>query len=175
MGPRRGDKISRMKTPNSPSRRTVALGLAGLGSAGVATTSAAADVTVKRINPPGLLTPRGYTHVVTASGGRTVYISGQVAANAKGEIVGKGDLKAQTAQVFENLRIGLAAAGAAPKDVVKATIFAVNFKTDDIPTIREIRNAFFAGVEPPASTLVGVSGLANPDWLIEIEMTAVVA
>jgi enamine deaminase RidA (YjgF/YER057c/UK114 family) len=51
----------------------------------------------------------------------------------------------------------------------------VNFKTEDIPTIRDIRNAFFAGVEPPASTLVGVSALANPDWLIEIEVVAVVA
>lgn len=139
------------------------------------TPAAAADVAVRRINPPGLLTPRGYTHVVTASGGRTVYISGQVAANAKGEIVGKGDLKAQTTQVFENLKIALASAGAGPKDVVKTTIFAVNFKTEDIPAIRDIRNVFFAGVEPPASTLVGVSALANPDWLIEIEVVAVVA
>jgi enamine deaminase RidA (YjgF/YER057c/UK114 family) len=153
----------------------VALGLAGLGSMSSTTTASAAEVAVKRINPPGLLTPRGYTQVVTASGGRTIYISGQVAANAKGEIVGKGDLKAQTAQVFENLKIALASAGAGPKDVVKATIFAVNFKTEDIPTIRDIRNAFFAGVEPPASTLVGVSALANPDWLIEIEVVAVVA
>jgi enamine deaminase RidA (YjgF/YER057c/UK114 family) len=129
----------------------------------------------KRINPPGLLTPRGYTQVVTASGGTTVYISGQVSANAKGEVVGKGDLKAQTAQVFENLKIALAAAGAAPKDVVKITMFAVNFKTEDIPAIRDVRNAFFAGVEPPASTLVGVTALANPDWLIEIEAIASVA
>lgn len=164
-----------MKTPKSPSRRTVTLGLAGLGGVGGATISAAADVAVKRINPPGLLAPRGYTQVVTASGGRTVYISGQVAANSKGEIIGKGDLKAQTAQVFENLRIALASAGAGPKDVVKMTMFAVNFKTEDIPAIRDLRNAFFAGVEPPASTLVGVSALANPDWLIEIEAIAVVA
>ena len=163
-----------MKTAKAPSRRTVALGLAGLGSlSGVR--PAAADVAVKRINPPGLLTPRGYTQVVTATGGRTVYISGQVAANAKGEIVGKGDLKAQTFQVFENLRTALAAAEAGPKDVVKATIFAVNFKPEDIPTIRDVRNAFFTGVEPPASTLVGVSALANPDWLIEVEAIAVVA
>lgn len=164
-----------MKTAKAPSRRTVALGLAGLGSLSGVRPAAAADVAVKRINPPGLLTPRGYTQVVTATGGRTVYISGQVAANAKGEIVGKGDLKAQTFQVFENLRTALAAAGAGPKDVVKATIFAVNFKPEDIPTIRDVRNAFFTGVEPPASTLVGVSALANPDWLIEVEAIAVVA
>jgi enamine deaminase RidA (YjgF/YER057c/UK114 family) len=160
-----------MKTSKSPSRREVALGLAVLGSA----PASAAEVATRRINPPGLLTPRGYTHVVTASGGRTVYISGQVSANAKGEVVGKGDLKAQTAQVFENLKIALAAAGAAPKDVVKTNIYAVNFKPGDIPAIRDVRNAFFAGVEPPASTLVGVTALASPDWLIEIEVIAVVA
>ena len=160
-----------MKATKTPSRREVALGLAVLGSA----PATAAEVDTKRINPAGLLTPRGYTQVVTASGGRTVYISGQVSANAKGEVVGKGDLKAQTAQVFGNLGIALAAAGAAPKDVVKITMFAVNFKTEDIPAIRDVRNAFFAGVEPPASTLVGVTALANPDWLIEVEAIAVVA
>jgi enamine deaminase RidA (YjgF/YER057c/UK114 family) len=113
--------------------------------------------------------------VVSASGGRTVYVSGQVSANAKGEVVGKGDIKAQTTQVFENLKIALAAAGAGPKDVVKTNIYVVNFKAEDIPAIRDIRNAFFANVEPPASTLVGVTALANPDWLIEIEVIAVVA
>lgn len=160
-----------MKTPKSPTRRSVALGLATLG----AVSARAEEVNTKRINPDGLLKPRGYTQVVVTSGGRTVYISGQVAANAKGEIVGKGDLKAQTAQVFENLKVALSAAGAAPKDVVKATMYVVNFKTEDIPVIRDIRNTFFAGVEPPASTLVGVTALANPDWMIEIEMIAVVA
>ena len=160
-----------MKTPKSPTRRSVALGLATLG----AVSARAEGASTKRINPSGLLVPRGYTQVVVASPGRTVYISGQVAANAKGEIVGKGDLKAQTTQVFENLKLALSAAGASPKDVVKMTMFVVNFKTEDIPAIRDIRNAFFAGVEPPASTLVGVAALANPDWMIEIEMTAVIA
>ncbi len=160
-----------MKSSKSPSRREVALGLAVLGSA----PASAAQVATKRINPEGLLMPRGYTQVVTASGGRTVYISGQVSANAKGEVVGKGDLKAQTTQVFENLKIALAAAGAGPKDVVKMNMYAVNFKTEDVPAIRDVRNAFFAGVEPPASTLVSVVALANPDWMIEIEVIAVVA
>ena len=111
-----------MKTPKSPSRRDVALGLAGLGSV----PARAAEISTKRINPPGILTPRGYTHVVSVAGGRTVYISGQISANAKGEVVGRGDIKAQTAQVFENLRIALAAAGAGPKDVVKINMFVVN-------------------------------------------------
>lgn len=160
-----------MKTPKRPSRREVALGLAAIGSV----PASAADIAIKRVNPPGLLAPRGYTHVVSVTGGRTVYISGQVSANAAGEVVGKGDIKAQTTRVFENLKVALAAAGAGPKDVVKITFFVVNFKADDLPAIREVRNAFLAGVEPPASTLVGVTALASPDYLIEVEAIAVVA
>lgn len=160
-----------MKTPKSPSRRDVALGLAALGSV----PASASEIPIKRVNPPGILTPRGYTHVVSVSGGRTVYISGQISANAKGEVVGKGDIKAQTTQVFENLKVALAAAGAGPKDVVKINMFVVNLKAEDLPAVREIRNAFFANLEPPASTLVGVTALAGPDWLLEIEAIAVVA
>ena len=112
---------------------------------------------------------------MSAAGGRTVYISGQISANAKGEVVGKGDIKAQTTQVFENLRIALTAAGASPKDVVKICMFVVNLRNEDLPKIRGVRDAFFANLEPPASTLVGVTALAGPDWLLEIEAIAVVA
>ena len=160
-----------MKTPKTPSRRDVALGLAAMSSL----PATAAEASVKRTNPPGLLTPRGYTHVVSVSGGRTIYVSGQVSANAKGETVGKGDLKAQSAQVFENLGAALAAAGAGPKDVVKINMFVVNLKADDLPAIREARDAFFKNLVPPASTLVGVTALAGPDWLLEIEAIAVIA
>lgn len=160
-----------MKTTNRPSRREVALGLAAVSSI----PAGAAEVAIKRTNPPGILTPRGYTHVVSVSGGRTVYISGQISANAKGEVVGKGDIKAQTAQVFENLKVALAAAGAGPKDVVKITFFVVNLKPEDLPAIRGVRDAFFANLEPPASTLVGVTALAGPDWLIEVEAIAAIA
>lgn len=160
-----------MKTSNRPSRREVALGLAAASSI----PASAAEVAIKRTNPPGILTPRGYTHVVSVAGGRTVYISGQISANAKGEVVGKGDIKAQTAQVFENLKVALGAAGAGAKDVVKITMFVVNLKPEDLPAIRGVRDAFFAGLEPPASTLVGVTALAGPDWLIEIEAIAAIA
>lgn len=160
-----------MKTSNRPSRREVALGLAAASSI----PANAAEVAIKRTNPTGILTPRGYTHVVSVTGGRTVYISGQISANAKGEVVGKGDIKAQTAQVFENLKVALAAAGAGPKDVVKITFFVVNLKPEDLPAIRGVRDAFFANLEPPASTLVGVTALAGPDWLIEVEAIAAIA
>lgn len=160
-----------MKTPKKPSRRDVALGLAALGTV----PASAAEVAVRRVNPAGILTPRGYTHVVSVAGGRTVYISGQISANAKGEVVGKGDMKAQATQVFENLRIALTAAGASPKDVVKINMFVVDLRNEHLPAIRGVRDAFFANLEPPASTLVGVTALAGPDWLLEIEAIAVVA
>ncbi len=125
-------------------------------------------------NPAGLRTPTGYTHVVSVSGGRTLYIAGQVAYNVQGEIVGKGDLRAQARQVFENLRLALAGAGASFKDVVKLNTYVVSFKAEDLPVLREVRAEALKDVTPPASTLVGVQALANPDFLIEIEAIAVV-
>jgi len=128
----------------------------------------------KFINPPTIAAPRGYTHVVTATGGKMVFISGQVAFNAKGELVGKGDLRAQTAQVYENLKNALAAAGAAFTDVVKMNTYVVNFKSADLPAIREVRGQFFAQENMPASTLVGVQALAFEGLLIEVEAIAMV-
>jgi enamine deaminase RidA (YjgF/YER057c/UK114 family) len=125
-------------------------------------------------NPAGLRTPTGYTHVVSVSGGRTLYIAGQVAFNEKGDVVGKGDLRAQARQVFENLRLALAGSGATFKDVVKWNTYVVNFKAEDLPALREIRAEALKDVAPPASTFIGVQSLANPDFLIEIEAIAVV-
>jgi enamine deaminase RidA (YjgF/YER057c/UK114 family) len=140
-----------------------------------ATISDSADETTKFINPEGLSKPTGYTHVVVTSGGRTVYIAGQVSLNAKGEVVGKNDLKVQTEQVFENLKTALAAAGCTFNNVVKITTYVVNYKPDVIPMIREIRSKYLSSEHPPASTLVGVQGLAREDFMIEIEAVAVVA
>jgi len=125
-------------------------------------------------NPPGLSTPRGYSHTVSVTGGRTVYVAGQVAYNAQGEVVGKGDLRAQARQAFENLRIALAAAGASFKDLVKINTYVVGYKPDQLPILREVRAEMLKDLTPPASTLVGVQGLVNPDLLIEIEAVAVV-
>src|SRR5712692_1315144 len=86
----------------------------------------------KFINPPELATPRGYTHVVTATGGKIVFVAGQVALDAKGEIVGKGDLRAQATQAYTNLKAALGASGATPADVVQLNIYIVNYKPADI-------------------------------------------
>lgn len=129
----------------------------------------------KFLNPPTIATPRGYTHVVTVTGGKTVFISGQVAFNQKGELVGKGDLRAQTTQVYENLKNALAAAGATTSDVVKLNTYVVDFKAADLAAIREVRGQYFPNAEHmPASTLVGVQALAFEGLLIEVEAVAVV-
>ena len=91
-----------------------------------------------------------------------------------GNIVGKGDLKAQARQVLENVTAALAAAGATFKDVVKANTYVVNLGPDSLAAIREARADFYPAEDPPASTLVGVTALAFPDLLIEIEVVAVV-
>src|SRR5436190_1100889 len=80
------------------------------------------------LNPPDLCPTFGWTHVVTHTGGKTVYISGQVAVNERGEVVGKGDLRKQTQQAFENLQAGLAVVGATFADVVKSNLYVVGLK-----------------------------------------------
>src|SRR5215510_3544486 len=128
----------------------------------------------KFINPPTLATPRGYTHAVTATSGKMIFIAGQVAWDVKGEIVGKGDLRAQATQAYTNLKAALAAAGAATADVVKMNTYVVSFKSADLPVIREVRSQFFSQENLPASTLVGVQALAMDGLLIEIEAIAMV-
>jgi len=124
------------------------------------------------LQPEGLSRPGGYTHVVTLTPGKLVVISGQVALDADAQIVGAGDLRAQTQQVFENLRLALAAAGANFAQVVKLTIFVVNYQPAHRAAIVEVRDQFIARDHPPAGTLVGVQALARPEFLIEIEALA---
>ncbi|MDX1944129.1 MAG: RidA family protein [Pirellulaceae bacterium] len=124
------------------------------------------------LNPPTLCPTFGWTHVVTTSGGKTIHISGQVAVNERGEVVGKGDLKRQTEQAFENIRLALAAVGATFEHVVKTNLYVVGLKPEHVPIIREVRARYISKDHPPASTLVGISALVGPDWLIEIEAQA---
>ena len=123
---------------------------------------------------PFPIKPPGYTHVVATSGTTTLYISGQVPVDEKGEIIGKGDLEIQTRQVFKNLGTCLRAAGADYKDLVKITIFVKDYKGEMLAVIRKVRNEFLDAQQPPASTLVGVQSLFKADVLIEIDAIAVV-
>lgn len=127
------------------------------------------------LNPPTLNPTNGFTHVVTAPPGKTIYVSGQVSVNEKAEVVGKGDFRAQVEHTFQNLKACLAAAGATFDDVVKITYFVVDLKPEHVPVVREVRKKHLNAANPPASTLVGVAALVVPEWLIEIEVVAVVA
>jgi enamine deaminase RidA (YjgF/YER057c/UK114 family) len=126
------------------------------------------------LKPKGLAINPAYSHVAVSSGARTIYIAGQVSIDEKGAVVGAGDLGAQTAQVMRNIGLCLAAAGAGYEHVVKITTYVVNYKPEDRAVIGKARTPFFADRPPPASTLVGVSALAAPEWMIEIEAVAVV-
>ena len=126
---------------------------------------------IKRTNPPELSKPTGYTHVVEATGGKTVYISGQIALDKDGKVVGQGDMKAQAEQVFRNLQAALAAAGATFKDVVKMNTYTTDMS--QVQAVRDVRARYFGDVTP-ASTLVQVVHLARPEFLLEIEVIAVV-
>ena len=124
------------------------------------------------LNPAGLPVLPGFSQVVTATEGKIVFISGQVALNANNEVVGKGDLRAQVAQTFENLKGALAAVGATFDDVLKTNTYIVNYTPDMIGVVREVRSQYLPQEKPPASTLIGVQALVLEDLLIEIEAFA---
>lgn len=127
---------------------------------------------VKRTNPPTLSTPTGYTHVVEVSGPtKTIYISGQIALDKSGNLVGGNDMKGQAEQVFKNLEAALASAGARFGDVVKMNTYTTDMS--QVQAIRDVRTRYFRDVTP-ASTLVQVVHLARPELLLEIEVVAVV-
>lgn len=115
---------------------------------------------------------RGYSHVVSAVG-RLVAVSGQVAFDESGELVGRDDPAQQAEQVFENVRRCLAVEGATFDDVVKLTYYLTDIRS--LPEIRVVRDRFIPGDEKPASTAVQVVALALPELLVEIDAFAVVA
>jgi reactive intermediate/imine deaminase len=127
---------------------------------------------VKRTNPPTLSKPTGYTHIVEVTGpARTIYISGQIAFDKDGTVVGAGDMKAQAEQVFKNLEAALTAAGAKFSDIVKMNSYITDMSK--IQAVRDVRTRYFGDVTP-ASTFVQVAGLVRPELLLEIEVVAVV-
>jgi enamine deaminase RidA (YjgF/YER057c/UK114 family) len=125
-------------------------------------------------NPQGAFVSPAFSQAAVVSGGRTVYISGQVALDQTGELVGRGDLRAQTRKVFENLKLALAAAGATFDDLVKLTYYIVGYRPEHLAPVREVRSEYLSKTHPPASTLVGVEALFQDGVLIEVEAIAVV-
>jgi enamine deaminase RidA (YjgF/YER057c/UK114 family) len=132
---------------------------------------ALAQATPRFMTPATLPPARGYSHVVEVPAGeRLLFISGQVPLNRKGELVGPGDVGRQAEQVFANLELALAEAGATFADVVKLTIYMVDVSR--LPELREVRDRHVNLRAPPASSLVEVRRLFRDDVLVEIDAVA---
>ena len=127
---------------------------------------------IERHNPEGLFDPeQRYSQVVQVRGGDLLFFSGQVSFDDKGTLVGS-DLRAQLVQVFENLKQLLATQSLDFSDVIKFTIYIVNYQPDDRLIIENVQSQYVNPEHPPASTLLGVSSLARPGMLVEIDMVA---
>ena len=127
---------------------------------------------ITHVNPKESYAVTGLSHIVAVDApAKLLYLSGQVSKNQKGEVVGRGDFEAQTRQVYQNLAVLLKAGNASFKDVVKQTIYTT--KPEELQTYRKVRDEFMGTGDMPTSTYVGVTALADPVYLIEIEMIAV--
>ena len=126
------------------------------------------------LNPDSLFPSlnSGFSQIVCASGSKTVYISGQVAWNANKQIVGT-DLAQQTRQALRNVQTAVEAAGGTLTDIVALRIYLVNYKSRPDDEVGDALREFFPKERRPASTWIGVTSLAVPDFLVEIEATAV--
>ena len=124
---------------------------------------------LERVNPPGLSTPQTYTHVVKA--GKLVFIAGQVGAAADGKLAGPG-MQEQLEQCLKNLQTALASQGLDFSHVAKITVFVTSVAEFRAPEVAGVRARYF-GQNRPASTLVQISQLANPEYKVEVEAIAV--
>jgi len=122
------------------------------------------------LNPDTMAKSRGYTQVVKT--GNTVYIAGQVSVTSDGNVVGKGEPEAQVRQVWRNLEAAVASAGGSLQNIVKTTTYITSI--DYAAAVRQGRGELFRSLHPPTSTLLVISELASPDFMVEIEAIAVI-
>lgn len=127
---------------------------------------------IQHINPDGLAKNPAFSQIVTTQGnGKTIYIGGQDAVNAQGEVVGKEDIAEQTEQVMKNLQTALSACGATFDDLIKLSIYLV--QGQDLNSAFQVSQKYFSKVKnPPVVSVLIVAGLANPDFLVEIDAIA---
>ena len=131
---------------------------------------------ITTFNPPTLFKPRGFSHAVVATGGSTVYVSGQLASDLDGNLVGAGDYRAQAEQAMTNLNHALVGAGASPADLVRITILIVDHDPDKDALVQQGFRAAaqkIGGFRPVAALLIGCTSLALPGALVEIDGIAV--
>ena len=134
----------------------------------------AEQAVVQHLNPEGLHKNPAWSNVVSVSGrAKTIYVGGQNAVDASGEIVGKGDLAAQTEQVFRNLETALAAAGARLENVIKWNLYVLAGQPIQ-PGFEVFQRVWGQRANPPVITAAMVAGLAHPDFLLELDAVAVV-
>lgn len=128
------------------------------------------------LNPTSMYasTKFGFSHATRSTSRTLLHLAGQVAWDKDYRLVGPGDIRAQAAQALANLKLVLAEAGAKPSDVVRMRTYLVNHTADDLKAIGRLLVDFYGGAEPAANTVVGVSRLAMPEFLCEIEVTAAV-
>lgn len=126
---------------------------------------------LQAINPPSLPPAHGYSHVVIAPPGRLVSISGQVAIDSTGAVVGEGDFMAQCVQVFENIGRALRSVGLTFADVVRTDMFVTDL--DHLSALRECRTRYLPAEDPPTSTLLKVDALFRPELMLEVAVEAV--
>jgi enamine deaminase RidA (YjgF/YER057c/UK114 family) len=132
-------------------------------------------MTTQHLKPAGLSQPAAYTQVITVTGGRLAFIAGQTPVDAEGNIVGVGDFQAQVNQVFENLKLALAAAGGTFANVVKVVQYIPNWNPEiHRPALAAARAAYMVPDALPTSTLLGVQALARPEYMIEIDAIAAI-
>jgi enamine deaminase RidA (YjgF/YER057c/UK114 family) len=137
------------------------------------TTTATGQAHARFINPASLPPSRGYTQVVEVpAGARLVYISGQLALDKNGKLIGAEDFRRQAEQVFTNLHLALTEVGATFADVVKLNFYVLD--VSHVPELREVRDRHVNTAKPPASTLVEVRRLFRDDVLLEVEAVAAV-
>lgn len=130
----------------------------------------------KTINPASLYdsSSYGFSHAVESNGGKMIHCAGQVAWDQDGKLVGDGDIAAQARQALANLTAVLAAAGASPANVVRMRTYVVDHQPEYLESVGAEISAFYGDTEPAANTWIGVQSLALPEFLIEIEVTAVI-
>jgi enamine deaminase RidA (YjgF/YER057c/UK114 family) len=128
------------------------------------------------LNPQQLFEPRFFTHTVAVSGQFTLaFVAGQVSYDRDGVVVGKGDMRTQSEQVFKSLTHNLKAAGAGWSDVVKINAYMVRATPEAVNIYREVRARYLDPKALPASTLIGIERLVNDDLLLEVEVIAAIA
>jgi enamine deaminase RidA (YjgF/YER057c/UK114 family) len=132
------------------------------------------EASIEHLNPGGLHKNPAYSQAVAVAGPvKTVYVGGQNAVDAEGNLVGRGDLKAQSVRALRNVEAAVIEAGGRLDHVVKWNVFIVQGQPIP-PGFEAFREVWPAGAEPPVVTVAMVGGLGNPDYLVEIEAIAVI-